>query len=414
MARVLMIAYTTYVNDGRVKRHAQALAERGDHVDLICLENFQQGAHNGVNVIGLKQRRYRGSSRSSYMRSYMRFFAGAAMRACLMSLKRRYDVVIVCTMPDAAVICAIPLKLLGSKVVLDIHDTMPELYCEKFGGTRGAIGASVLRLEERVSTWFANRVLAVHELHRRRLVDAGVSSRKIRVVLNGPDPRIFVPSRNGHTPRKEFTVVCHGTVARRLGVDVAIEAMAILRDRLPDARLLLLGSGDYLPHAKRIVSSLNLEQRVRFLPPVTIEQLPEILSHAAIGLVPNHASDATHLMLPVKLLEFATLGIPVVAARLLTIGHYFPDASVRFFEPGNAVDLAAAIEELHASPCRRRELANNARAVMERINWERQRGRYYEAIDSLFENRAWSQAETAHLDAMPQLGVRHEKEEGRT
>ena len=380
-----MIAYTTFVHDARVKRHAQALADRGDQVDLLCLENPQQGDHGGVNVIGLKLRRYRGSRKSGYFGTYLRFFLAAGIKAIRLGLLHRYDLVLVCTMPDAAVLCALPLKLLGSKIVLDMHDTMPELYREKFGGHRGALGARLLTLEERLSALFANRVLAVHELHRRRLVATGVRASKIDVVLNVPDPRIFAPDHNGHSHAEQFTVVCHGTVARRLGLDVALHAMAILRDRLPCVNLLVLGSGDYLPEYKSLASRLDLARNVHFHPPVPLEQLPALLRRATVGLIPNRASSATHLMLPVKLLEYAALGIPVVAARLHTIEHYFDPSSVQYFAPGDPVDLAGAIEALYRSPLRRKLLANGARRVMDAFNWPTQREYYYRAIDSLLD-----------------------------
>jgi hypothetical protein len=127
VARALIIAYTTYFNDGRVKRHAEALSERGDHTDVICLASALTGEANGVNVIGLELPRYRGASRTGYLRSYLRFFARASRKAIQLSRAVRYDVVIVCTMPDAAVLCAIGPRCLGSKLILDIHDTMPEL-----------------------------------------------------------------------------------------------------------------------------------------------------------------------------------------------------------------------------------------------------------------------------------------------
>ena len=41
--RVLIIAYTNYIYDGRVKRHAEALADRGDHVDVISLDSLNAG-----------------------------------------------------------------------------------------------------------------------------------------------------------------------------------------------------------------------------------------------------------------------------------------------------------------------------------------------------------------------------------
>lgn len=389
MARILLIAYTSYVHDGRVKRHAEALAQRGDHVDVLCLDSGHNGVLDGVNVIGLRMPRYRGASRSSYVRSYLRFFAKASWAALRLSLVERYDVAIVCTMPDAAVLCALPARLLGSKIVLDIHDTMPELYQDKFGGRRGAVGARLLMLEERTSARFADRVLAVHAPHRTRLIQAGVAARKISTVMNAPDPALFgvVPSARDHTGGT-FTVVCHGTLTRRLGLDIAVEAMALVSPRIPGLRMMVIGTGDYLETVKQLVLRKQLDRCVSFIDQVPVQKLPQLLTKADVGLVPNRASNATHLMLPVKLLDYTALGIPAIAARLRTIEHYFGERAVRFFEPGNASDLAAAIEELYCDQARRAELAYNARRTMERIGWPAQRAKYYRAIDALLQKSA--------------------------
>jgi glycosyltransferase involved in cell wall biosynthesis len=385
-----MIAYTSYIYDGRVKRHAEALAQRGDHVDLISLANTPAQVHNGVNLIGVAMPRYRGSSRTAYLRSYVRFFAGAMVIASRLHRAHRYNAVIVCSMPDAVVLCALPLKMFGTPLMLDIHDTMPELYSEKFGGRKGAVGARLLMLEERASARLADRVLAVHDLHRSRLEAAGIPSHKIRVVLNSPDPRIFsqlarsLPTQpDGRTGEDRFTIVCHGTITRRLGLDVAFEAMDLLRERLPGARLEILGTGDYLAAAKTRVDAMKLQQRVSFLPPVLIEALPAALKHADVGLVPNLPSAATHLMLPVKMLEFATLGIPIIAARRRAIEHYFGASAARFFEAGNSADLAAAIVDLSTNARRRAQLACRASEIAEALSWPRQLQLYFDAVDSL-------------------------------
>jgi glycosyltransferase involved in cell wall biosynthesis len=383
MARALIIAYTAYFSDGRVKRHAEALAERGDHTDVICLASPLSGPTNDVNVIGLELPRYRGSSRTGYMRSYMRFFARASLKAIQLSRAARYDVVIVCTMPDAAVLCAIGPWLLGSKVVLDIHDTMPELYQDKFGGRRGALGARLLMVQERASAALAHRVLAVHELHRQRLIQAGIPAHKIAVVMNLPDGRVFAPRASHHLTNGRFTAVCHGTVTRRLGLDTALIASDLLRDSIPGFQLRVIGGGDYLDEGRQLARHLGLGGHVEFMPPVPIGQLPWLLGDADLGIVPNHASSATHLMLPVKLLEYATLGIPIVAARLKTIEHYFDSQSVRFFDPENPATLAAAIEELYRDPERRAQMARRAREVAEGLSWERQRQEFYAVVDSL-------------------------------
>lgn len=389
MARVLIIAYTTYAHDGRVKRHAEALAERGDQVDVVCLQGPGCGQSNGINVIGLRIPRYRGSSRTHYLGSYLRFLARAAWAALSRSLADRYDVVIVCTMPDAVVLCAVGPKLLGSKVVLDVHDTMPELYQDKFGGRLGALGARLLMVQERACSSLADRVFAVHELHRQRLERAGVRRDKLKVVMNTPDPRVFFANYPAaQARREEFTLVCHGTVTYRLGLDVVMGALDLLRYRIPAIRLIVIGEGDYLASVREQVARLNLASRVDFEPPLPLERLPVRLRRAALGLVPNRATSATRLMLPVKLLEYAMLGIPVVAARLHTIEHYFGGGAVKFFEPGNPAELADAIEELYQHPEHREELVRRARRVIEWLSWANERKRYCQEIDSLLADRS--------------------------
>jgi glycosyltransferase involved in cell wall biosynthesis len=396
--RCLIIAYTTYMHDGRVKRHAEALAERGDHVDVLSLASNEPAVINGVNVIGLPVSRYRGSSKAAYLGSYFRFFVIAASKAVRLSLKQRYDVVIVCTMPDAVIVCAILPKIFGSKVVLDVHDTMPELYRDKFGGTRGAMGAKLLMLGERLSSWWADCVLAVHEPHRERLQDAGVAARKIKVVMNSPDTRIFRTHRNSQPHSHEFTLVCHGTVTERLGLNLAISAMELLRADIPALRLKVIGQGDHLAGSRALVDSLGLNDRITFMDLVPVEQLPALLLTADVGLVPYRPSSATHLMLPVKLLDYATLGIPVIAARLRTVEHYFGNGAVELFEPNDVADLARAIARLHTDPELRLRLVARASRALEALTWESQRTAYLQAIDSLLNKRS---SATAHFIAAP-------------
>jgi glycosyltransferase involved in cell wall biosynthesis len=222
-----------------------------------------------------------------------------------------------------------------------------------------------------------------------------VPADKIVVVTNGPDPRIFksgaggAPSDQNRTiaAPSPFTVVCHGTVTRRLGLDTAVKAMALLRGRLADLRLRIIGAGDHLAEIKALCRRLELDAVVDFENPVPIDQLPSRLSTAAVGLVPNQATSATHLMLPVKLLEFATLGIPVVASRLRTIEHYFSAGAVRFFTPGDSAEMAQAIEDLYWNPRLRHELARRAAREVGKLGWAEQSRRYLGALDSLLDNR---------------------------
>jgi glycosyltransferase involved in cell wall biosynthesis len=116
---------------------------------------------------------------------------------------------------------------------------------------------------------------------------------------------------------------------------------------------------------------------------VTMDRLPALFETADVGLIPNRASAATHLMLPVKLLEYATVGVPTISARLRTIEHYFGNEDLRYFAPDDSVSLCEAIGDLYLRPDVRARLARNARIAVERLNWQNQRQHYYQAVDSL-------------------------------
>jgi glycosyltransferase involved in cell wall biosynthesis len=260
---------------------------------------------------------------------------------------------------------------------------MPELYRDKFPGRLGAAGARVMMMEERISAWWADLVLAVHEPHRERLARSGIAPEKIKVVMNTPDNRYFKPDPRVHRDSSAFTLVCHGTITHRMGLDLVVRAVAALRDRIPELRLIAIGAGDHLPEIRRLVDDLKLNDRVTFRGLMPIEELPGALGEADCGVVPNRASSATHLMLPVKLLDYAMLGIPAISSRLRTVEYYFGDRAVRFFNPDDVDDLCAAIEHLYRSPELRTELARNASKVIDLIEWHNQREEFYRAIDSL-------------------------------
>ena len=184
----------------------------------------------------------------------------------------------------------------------------------------------------------------------------------------------------------------------------------MLRDRIPQLRLLAVGAGDYLTEIRRLVEELKLEDRVIFKGMIPIEELPGLLRTADVGLVPNRESSATHLMLPVKLLEFAMMGVPAVAPSLKTVEYYFGNGSVRFFKPGDISGLADAVEELYRSPGLRKSYTENARKVVDRISWPNQRAEFYRAIDSILPRR--ESTNPATLEPRKTSGVASARMEG--
>ena len=266
--RALIMGYLTYRGDARVKRQVRTLAAAGYEVDVICLAEDVGEVTGAVNLIGIKVARYQGGSKFRYVRCYTSFFIKAAWTAARLAARHHYDVAIVCNMPDFIVLCALGPKLGGARIVLDVHDPVPELYRVKFGRPPGCLEDRLLMLEERASAWFVDRVLATHDLHARRLARAGIPRRKLRVVLNAPNPELFPYSDQPLKRQEAFRLVYHGTISSRLGIDVAIRAMRLLRERVPGIELCLIGKGDALEQCRKLSRELNLDDIVRFQAPV--------------------------------------------------------------------------------------------------------------------------------------------------
>ena len=162
MARICMVAYTDYHVDTRVRREAEALVKRGDSVDMVCLNDEHRPASqidNGVRLFEISIGRYRGADIKKYLISYIWFFLTATYKLTVLQIRNRYQIVQVHTMPDFMVFVAIVPKLFGAKVILDVHDLMPELYQSKFKLSSRHPVIRFITWIERCSIRFADRAI---------------------------------------------------------------------------------------------------------------------------------------------------------------------------------------------------------------------------------------------------------------
>jgi glycosyltransferase involved in cell wall biosynthesis len=387
MARICMVAYTEYTRDTRVRREAEALVDRGDVVDVICLreEGEEIQRFNGVSLFQVRTGRYRGSSGMKYLAKYFQFFVAASLRLALLHLKRPYEIIQVHTMPDFMVFTAIIPKLLGAKVILDVHDLMPELYQSKYGLDKSHWLIRFITWMERCSVGFAHGAIAVHKPHLDALVRHGNPAGKFIVLLNLPDPKIFSKrTRAGSASDNSFRLIYHGTVAKRHGLRVALRALPHVKKEIKDLNFQIVGVGDDLPYLIELAGELDLTDCVSihegWLPK---EELVPVILNVDIGIVPTLNDDFTKYMLPTKLLEYVALGIPVICSRTQTVEAYFDDSMIQYVEPADANDLAERILDLYRNPGKRGMLTANAERFNRDYSWEVHKQRYYRLIDDL-------------------------------
>jgi len=382
-----MVAYTNYLTDARPRRESESLVQRGDDVHFIALGE-PHAPHKeivkGVQVYRVSLFRYRGGSSVQYILSYLKFFLLTSWKLLELSSKNKFDVVYVHTMPDFMVFTALIPKLFGSKIVLDMHDMMPEIYQSKFGISENHFLIRLIKFQERLSCAFANNVVCVTEPQKNVLVNRGVPAEKIFVLLNLPDPTIF-GSRNIDFETENtqpLRIIFHGTIAERLGLDIALRAFQEVVQKIPDAKFDIYGDGDFSDNVVRLIEELGLKQNVNFRKKFfRVEDVPSLVQGATIGIIPNRKDVATEYMLPVKLLEYVYLGIPVIAPPLLVIRYYFDESMVAYIPAENHSAIAGAMVRLFSDKEERIRLCKNAQKFFNTFSWEKMKFVLYKIID---------------------------------
>jgi glycosyltransferase involved in cell wall biosynthesis len=383
-----MAAYTNYRRDPRVKREAEALVDAGHQV--VFLARRQPGEPNretiaGVDVIKTIGFKSKCTSFAEYLIDYIVFFFMIFFH--LLRHPYRYKLIHINNMPDFLVFAAVIPKLLGVPVIHDIHDLMPELYLEKFVTGEENWIVKVLTLQERWAGSFATAVITVEERLKDIISTRGIMREKIHVLMNLPDDRIFKlrKSQAPKTSDTKFVMVYHGTLARRLGLDVAIEAVARAKSEIPTIEFRIIGAGEERPQLITLRDKLNLQTSVTFSDGfVPVENIPSMINDADIGIIPLRICSGTDIMLPTKLLEYVAMGIPCITPKTGTIGRYFDDKMVRFFESEDIDSLADAIIDLYHNPEKRMSLALNSTEKFGQIyNWQNHKMTYVNLVNNL-------------------------------
>jgi glycosyltransferase involved in cell wall biosynthesis len=392
MARVCIISHSHYPYDARVSRQARALVLAGHDVDIICLQYEDQPLvrkADGVTVYHLPIGRLRGG-KLRYLFEFSTFQVAATVLAGALHLRHRYDVVETTSVPDWLVFAALIPKLLGARVLLDLHECMPEYGATKYGVPLEHRMVRTLALLERASIRFADFVTTCTEQMRERFVERGAPADKIAVVVNSFDEERFTPDRYaGAAPKgaDTFTLICHGTIEPNYGLDLVVRAVDMLRDRIPGLRLDIWGDGTHRPAVQALTRELALEDRVRFSGWVTMEELMPHLAAADAGVVAVRRDAFRDVTLCTKMFDLVSLRKPVIISRTRAVEAYFGSECFQIFESEDVPGLAEAIYAVYADPERRERLVRSAAARNESYRWVHQAERYVKVIERLAARR---------------------------
>ena len=265
--RICMPAYTFYETDNRVRRYAETLVRRGDAVDVVALrrDNNQRFEKiNGVNVYKVQKRKRNEKSPLAYFFKIFLFLINSTLIIARNHLREPYDLVHVHSLPDFEVFAALLPRLAGTKVILDIHDLVPEFFKSKFSKANGSLLYNGLLLLEKASIAFSNHVIISNHLWYNTLVSRSVDSSKCTVLLNYPDNTIFY-KRNRTLLDDKMILMYPGVLSWHQGLDIAIKAFAKIKDKVPKAEFHIYGSGPIERHLGDLIIKLGIEESIESL-----------------------------------------------------------------------------------------------------------------------------------------------------
>lgn len=386
MKRACMVAYTFYGGDNRVRRYAETLAQQGWSVDAIVLETPGMPKMydlKGVRVLGIQKRIKNEKHSLTYLFRLGWFLVKSAVVLTIEHIKKPYSVVHVHSIPDFEVFSAIVPKLLGAKIILDIHDIVPELFMKKFNGTKKSPVFKMLLLVERFSGMFANHVIIANDIWLKRISDRSIPPSKCSVVMNYPVSDIFGNVKRTREPDGKYLLMYPGTLSHHQGIGTAIAAVNALREEIPEIEFHIYGAGTDENSLHEQVTQLQLEQHVKFFGVLPLEQIAEVMANADVGVEPKLANSFSDEAFSTKILEFMTLGVPVIASDTSVHKYYITDDVVEYFHAGSVEELVVAIRKLYNEPEFRVKLVERASEYIKDFSWDKRKGAYLELAGAL-------------------------------
>ena len=388
--KVCMLAYSHVESDNRIIRYASALTQRGDDVDVVSLDSIRcrprRELLNGFWINRIQKRIHNETSKWEFLSRVLGFTVRAAWTLGVSCLRKRYDLIHVHNIPDFLVFSALIPRLTGSRVILDIHDIVPEFFGSKFKTGENWI-TEVLKIIERSAAHFSTHVIISNHLWYGKVTNRSVDEAHCSTFINYIDLKLF-HQRDRTRKDGPFVVIFPGGFQWHQGLDLAIRAFKEFLKTVPNAEFRIYGHGDQKENLLQLIKELDLEQRVKIYGVVEVHEVPELLANADLGVVPKRANSFGNEAYSTKIMEFMSQGLPVVVSRTKIDSFYFTDKEVLFFESDNVQQMATAMVELATNTAARERLVEGGKRYIAANNWNVRKSEYLSLVDRLIEEES--------------------------
>ncbi|MBL8074597.1 MAG: glycosyltransferase family 4 protein [Nitrospira sp.] len=300
------------------------------------------------------------------------------------------DLILVRDLPLALTAIAVG-RWFGIPILLDLAENYPAMLKDRLRYTPTSFMGRIVRhpalaaMVERTVLRNVDHIIVVVEESRDRLVQMGIPQDRITIVSNTPllDRWEQGVSQTGNVTTDDVPhLVYLGNLDGSRGIDTAIEAIGVLKDRGEMARLSIIGMGQNLEQFRTLSKVLGVEDRVSIMGRLPFSDLQPIMARANIGLIPHYSTDAWNTTIPNKLFDFMAMGKPVIVSSARPTERIVRSEECGLvFVERTKEDLASTILELRTRSAREQLGRNGRAAFLKRWNWAFDEQLVYEALD---------------------------------
>ncbi len=371
----IIIENLTVPLDRRMWQEAQALAEAGYRVSVVCPKGrgFEQpyDVRGGIEIY--RHRLWEASGPFGYFLEYTIALVSEFRLALKAYRRTRFRIIHAANPPDTIFLIALFFKLFGVRFIFDHHDLNPELFEAKFG--RRGLFYRLVCLAERWTYRTATVSIATNESYREiALSRGGMPPDRAFVVRSCPDlTNVRIEPPHPELKRgKPLLVVYVGVMGPQDGLDLLLESVRwIVRDAgRDDIAFALIGRGPDTEKLKAWATEKGLDSCVTFKGRVPDAEMWAYLSTADLGVAPDPKNPMNDKSTMNKILEYMAFGLPVVLYDL-TEGRRSADDAALYAQPNDPKDFARQMLALLDSEELRRTLgARGRKRIEESLNWD--------------------------------------------
>ena len=388
---VCMVAYRPLPKFSNRLKIANALYSNGYSVDFICPTEGNQSSKeiiSNINIYRTKDSFGEWNKYSELLINYLLFCYRAFLLMLALNKEKKYDYIHVHTPPDFLILAALPLKLFTRvKIILDLHDMFPEAVESNLTIKGKGIFVFIANVIEKFAVYFSDAIICTNSIDKQLVSSRNKNSRdKIFIVMNTPNVNEFKiekSNKDSFELENRYVILFEGTIWKRRGIQTVIDAVNILKDKIP-IYFLIVGDGPDTDYLENIVIQNDLTNFIEFTGWIDLKSLSQYISISDLCVIPFLKTRVNDRGVPNKLFEYTIHDKPIVASRLRGMSMTFSDDEILFFEPGNSEDLADKISWCYNNPVEVADMIDGAKnRYLKEYTWDKMEQELYRCYKSI-------------------------------